>query len=244
MNKAPFEIVKKEIDDSHYYWIDGEFVPGVTSILDQSGPVEFGLRNFWMQNTPEDAKTKSNNALLFGSLIHSQIEQLLYGEEIDMNNFVYKDGTHCYETRKAQKHLMSFHNWFHEFNPVINSIKPEQVVGSKKYKYAGTLDLICEKDGELWLIDFKTSAGIYTNYERQVAAYKTAYEEMYGVVVAHTAILRTGTTHKAGYEFKEVSRGFDSFLNVYNTYLDDNDGKIPQPPEVNVYPERLRIIEK
>ena len=73
MNKAPYEIVRKEIDDSHYYWIDGEFVPGVTSILDQAGPVEFGLRNFWMQNTPEDAKKKSNEALEFGSLVHDAI---------------------------------------------------------------------------------------------------------------------------------------------------------------------------
>jgi len=140
--------------------------------------------------------------------------------------------------------LMSFHNWFHTFNPDLKSIQSEQVVGSKKYKYAGTLDLVCIKDGELWIIDFKTSAGIYPNYERQVSAYKQAYEEMYGVEIKHTAILRTGTTHKIKYEFKEVNKPFQSFLNVYQTYLDENGGKIPEPPLVDAYPNTLKLIEK
>lgn len=237
MRKAPFEIIKKEIDDSHYYWIDGEFVPGVTSILDQSGPVEFGLRNFWMQNTPEDAKKKSNEALEFGSLIHDAIERLLNGEELDLTS---KEYNHT----KVKKHLMAFHDWFHAFSPELDSIQTEHTIGSKKYKYAGTLDLACKKAGELWIIDFKTSAAIYTNYERQISAYKQAYEEMYGEEVKHTAILRTGTNHKAGYEFKEVNRPFQSFLNIYQTYLDDNGGKIPEPPMVDTYPDKLKIIEK
>lgn len=237
MKKAPFEIVRKEIDDSHYYWIDGEFVPGVTTILDNAGPVGFGLRNFWLQNTPEDSKKKSNEALEFGSLIHDAIEKLLYGEELDLTSKEYNDS-------RVKKHLMSFHDWFHEFSPDLTTIKPEFTVGSKKYKYAGTLDLACIKDNELWIIDFKTSAAIYPNYERQVAAYKYAYEEMFGEEVKHTAILRTGSQHKIGYEFKETEKNFDSFIHVYNTYLDEHNGKIPEPPKMDIYPEKLRIIEK
>lgn len=236
MNKAPFEIIRKEIDDSHYYWIDGKFVPAVTAILDQSGPVEFGLRNFWKQNSALEADQKMNDAAEFGSMIHDAIERLLNGEELNLVT--------DYESVKAKKHIMSFHDWFHTFNPDVETIQTEFTVGSKKYEYAGTLDLACMKDGELWIIDFKTTAGIYPNHERQLAAYKNAYEEMFGVKVAHTAILRTGTTHKVGYEFKEIERPFQSFLNIYKTYLDDNGGKIPDPPEVDVYPETLRIIEK
>ena len=237
MNKAPFEIVKKEIDDTHYYWIDGEFVPGVTSILDQAGPVEYGLRQFWMQNTQAEASKKSNDAMEFGSLVHDAIERLLNGEELDLTSPEYN-------FTKFKKHIMSFHNWFHTFNPDLTSIQSEQVIGSKKFKYAGTLDLVCLKDGEFWLIDFKTSAGIYPNYQRQLVAYKTAYEEMYGDKIAHMAILRTGTAHKIGYEFKEIDTPFQNFLNVYNTYIQDNGGKIPDPPEIDVYPEKLKIIEK
>lgn len=237
MKKAPFEIVKKEIDDSHYYWIDGEFVPGVTTILDQAAPVGYGLMAFFKNNSVDEINKKSNEAKEFGSLIHDAIERLLNGEELDLTSPEYN-------LTKIKKHLMSFHNWFHEFNPDLDSIQSEQIVGSKEYKYAGTLDLACKKDGELWIVDFKTSAGIYPNYERQVAAYKHAYEEMYGVKVAHTAILRTGTNHRVKYEFKEVDRPFDSFLTVYKTYVEENEGKIPEPPEVDVYPDKLKIIEK
>jgi len=236
MNKAPFEIIRKEIDDSHYYWIDDEFVPAVTAILDQSGPVEYGLRNFWKQNSATEADKKMEEAGEFGTMIHDALERLLNGEELDL----VKD----YPSIKAKKHIMSFHDWFHFFNPDLDSIQTEFTVGSKKYKYAGTLDLACTKDGELWIVDFKTSAGIYTNYERQVSAYKNAYEEMFEAKVAHTAILRTGTTHKVGYEFKEVSRPFKSFLNIYKTFLDDNGGKIPEAPLVDVFPDKLRIIQK
>jgi hypothetical protein len=237
MKKAPFQIVKKEIDDSHYYWIDGEFVPGVTTILDEAAPVAFGIRNFWISNTAEESSKKSNEAKEFGSLIHDAIERLLNGEELNLTSPEYN-------FTKVKKHLMSFHNWFHEFNPDIDSIQSEQIVGSKEYKYAGTLDLACTKDGELWIIDFKTSAGIYPNYERQVSAYKHAYEEMFGVKVAHTAILRTGTNHKSKYEFKETDRDFESFLTIYKTYVEENGGKIPEPPEVDAYPDTLKIIEK
>ena len=141
---------------------------------------------------------------------------------------------------------MSFHDWFHTFSEGLDldSIQTEQTVGSKKYKYAGTLDLACKKNGELWIIDFKTASGIHTSHERQLAAYKEAYQEYFGVKVDHTAILRTGTNHVAGYEFKEVERPFESFLNIYQTYLDNNGGKIPNPPEVFAYPDTLRILEK
>lgn len=235
---APFQVVRKDIDDEHFYYIDSEFVPGVTTILGEAGPVGYGLRNHWQTNTKSESEKILTISGDFGTLIHDAIERLLHGEELDLkrdySDTLYKD---------ARKHIMSFHDWFHAFKPDVKSIKPEFVVGSKKYKYGGTLDLFCTKDKESWVIDFKTASGIYSNHERQIAAYKHAYEEMTGKKIDKMGILRTGSRHKAGYEFKEVDRPFKSFLNVYETYLDEHGGKIPEPPLVDVYPERLRIIE-
>ncbi len=247
---AKFQVVRKDIDDSHYYWLlkaganikkfatEGMFVPGSTTILGDAGPVGYGLRNFWMANGKEGSDQIMKESGDFGTSIHDAIERLLYGEELDLerdySNTKYKD---------ARKHLMSFHDWFHAFKPDIKSIKPEFVVGSWKYKYAGTLDLFCTKGKENWLIDFKTGSGIYSNHERQIASYKQAYEEMTGKKIHKMGILRTGTRHKVGYEFRKVDKPFASFLNVYKTYLDENGGKIPKPPLVDVYPEKLRIIK-
>lgn len=236
MKIAPIQLVKKEIDDSHYYWLDGEFVPSVTAILEEAGPVGYALKKYFQDSTPEDIREKSKDSLKFGSLVHNTIERLLYGEEI---NLLAPEYNHT----KLKKHLMSFHNWFHEFKPDVHSIQTELMVGSRKYKYAGTLDLACKRNGELWIIDFKTSAGIYPNYERQIAAYKEAYQEMFGVKVDHTAILRTGTQHKKKFEFKETEKPFDSFLDVFKTFLDEHEGKVPEPPDVSVYPDTLKLLE-
>lgn len=235
---APYQVVRKEIDDSHFYWIDDEFVPGVTTILGDAGPIGNGLRKFWQKNTEAESRKILNDSAEFGSMIHGAIERLLWGEEIKLADYTgngYKN---------AAKHLMAFHDWFHEFNPDIKSIKPEFVCGSKKYKYGGTLDLFCVKDKETWVIDFKTSNSLHSNHERQIAAYKQAYEEMTGEKVDKIGILRTGSQHKVGYEFREVDRPFESFLNVYRTYLDEHGGKMPEPPVVDSYPDTLRIIEK
>lgn len=241
MNKLPYEVVRKEVDTSHYYWIDDEFVPATTEILGIAGPVEYGLRQFWQNNTASDAKKAMDEAAAFGTLIHENIEKLLYGEKI---NTVEQSSAMPFYKKSFDKHIMAFYDWFHQFNPDVISIKPEHVVGSKKYKYGGTIDLFCTKDKESYIIDFKTASGIHYSHELQLAAYKNAYEELYGIKIDHCYILRTGSQHKTGYEFKEVDRKFDEFLNVYNTYLSLNNGKIPEPPEVEIIPEELQLFTK
>lgn len=235
--KPNIEIVRKEVDSSHYYWVNGEFMPSVTHILDQSAPTPWALKNFFLNNTPESAEDIKNTAGNFGTLLHDAYEQLILGNEV----FLKDD----YKSLKAKKHLASFARWFAEFQPV--NAQAEQTVASLKYRYAGTLDCLCEKfnvetgKNEIWLIDFKTSGGIYWSYHCQVVAYKQAVEETFGIKVDRMAILRTGTIHKCGYEFKEVTRSFQSFLNLYNTFVDINDGKIPEPPTMDIYPVSLKF---
>lgn len=239
---SKYQVVRKEIDDSHFYWIDDEFVPATTEILGVAGPVEYGLRSFWQNNSASDANTIVEQAKEFGSLVHNSIERLLLGDTINLEAL---SSTMPFYKKDFKKHMMSFYDWFHAFKPDLNSIKTEQVVGSKKYKFGGTVDLYCKKDGKAWIIDFKTSSGIYLSHKMQLAAYKIAYEEYTGKKIDKVAILRTGSRHKAGYEFKEIEENHkDAFLNIYQVYLAMNNGKIPQPPEVVVYPEELSLYEK
>ena len=238
MKKAikQINIVRKEIDDTHYYWVNGEFFPGVTRILDEAAPMPYALKQYFLRSTPESAEKKLQITGDFGSLIHATIERLLLGEEINLEEE--------FPATKAKKHLCSFVAWFDDFKPDVDTIQTEHTIASLTHKYAGTLDLACRKNGEFWIIDFKTGSGIYHNHELQIAAYKQAYEEMYGVKVDHTAIMRTGSRHKKGFEFKEIKRSFKHFKAVYDSYLNLHDGKIPEPPKINVYPEKLQIIKK
>lgn len=70
----------------------------------------------------------------------------------------------------------------------IVPIASEILVGSIKHKIAGTLDLLALVDGELTLIDWKTSNQVSDEYANQVAAYKFCFEEMTGLKIKKAQI--------------------------------------------------------
>src|SRR3990167_4298407 len=125
-NKKKFDIVQKVIDDTHYYWVDGEFYPSVTHILDVAAPKEYGLLSFFKNNTPEDIEYIKKTTADRGSLVHALVESLLNGEEVPLKDY----------PRDVQKSVFSFYEWFNEYKPTKNI--SEHMVASKKYRYAGT----------------------------------------------------------------------------------------------------------
>lgn len=227
------KIVKRVIDDSHYYFVDDEFYPGVTTIIGEAGPTGEGLKHFFLKNTPESAEKIRNEAANFGTEMHEAYEVMLQGAELDLVN--------TYQTDKAREHIMSFVKWARGFK--MKDIETELVIYSKKYRYAGTLDLTFVHYGKRYIVDFKTSSGIYFGHETQLVAYKKAFEELRGEKVDVTAILRTGSRHSVGYEFKEIERPFKHFKNVYNTWLALNDDKMPTIPIklLKKYPEKIQL---
>lgn len=79
----------------------------------------------------------------------------------------------------------------------------EIMVGSRSLMYGGRIDLLAKDTaGKLILLDFKTSKYVSPSYFAQVAAYKLAFEEMYGLEVYRTAIVQCPR------EFTEKNMGF------------------------------------
>lgn len=243
------ELIRFETDISHYYWLDGMYLPGVSSILSEASPTPFGLKMFWQQNTKEEADTIFETAGDFGSKMHDAFERLLLAQELNLLN--------DYPSMKEKKCLMSFKDWFAYYKPT--EFEAEQPVASKKFKYAGTLDLVCMINKERWLIDFKTSNAIHFSHQLQVLAYKQAYEESYGTKIDRIGIARFGTTHKGNgipaagkikevgknWEFREVKAyTIDDFMNIYKIYLTLHGGEIPTPSEIAIYPETLKLLDE
>jgi len=226
-----YSIIKKEVDNTHFYWVDDEFMPSVSRILDVAAPKEFGLLNFFKQNTPEDIEEISGKAKENGSLVHDACEKLLNGIEIPLKDYPLR----------AKKALLSFFEWYNTTSP--KALITEQMVASKQFKYAGTLDLVCTIGGKRVLVDFKTNKGaIYKSNFWQLLAYKQAYEESTDERIDECWILRLGTSHKCGYEFKKCEEeSFDDFLNIYKIYLSLNGGSVEKPPVIDVYPETLKL---
>lgn len=61
----------------------------------------------------------------------------------------------------------------------VKVVAQEMRLVSEKYQYGGTPDAIGEYDGQLCLLDWKTSNSVYSDYLIQLAAYKNLWEENY-----------------------------------------------------------------
>lgn len=224
-------IVRKEVDGTHYYYVNEEFYPSVTRILDIAGPKEYGLINWFKQNSPDEIDSKSKEALEKGSMVHHLLEELLNGVIIPLAS--YPD--------PVKKLIARFYDWYMIFKPT--DYLTESTVASFKFKYAGTLDLVATINGKRVLVDFKTNkSGVYFSNKLQVMAYKQAYEETTGEKIDECYVLRLGSQHKAGYEFKLIDdTTVDDFVSVYKTYLTMNGGEVEKPPVIDTYPDILQL---
>lgn len=108
--------------------------------------------------------------------------------------------------------------WFQKVQPI--PIVSELLVGNDKYS-AGQLDFLCIIDGDLTLIDHKTSNGIdQDGYSMQTSAYKFFFEEMTGIKIKKTKILHLSKDYDKFeiYLVKNLSTAYKSFKNVCALY--------------------------
>lgn len=236
------------VNDKHFYKVGEEYYPSVTTIL-QALAKGIGFNKYMFSKTEVEAKQELEEAGLAGSKIHNAIEQLIAGRQFNYQDIEYVDDkgmAHRGLTPEEANKLKTFIRWWHEYQPRV--FASEKIVYSKTHKYAGTMDFIgtikegkIDKksktpDKDLWfIIDWKTSGGIYPSYEMQVTSYAQAEMEMTEKKIDKVAILRIGTRHKAGYEFKildNISGPYRAFLGVLNAWRYENPKFAPRIVEI------------
>lgn len=176
----------------HKYYIDGKLANGVTTAL---GIINKPQLIYWsarmaseyvkenivpgealdeleIQELVEGAKTahrqRKDGAADRGTYVHNWIEEFVRtGEQPDMP---------INETLKEV--IESFLSWWNRTK--IKPITPEIKLCSPSMGLAGTADLLCEIDGKLTIVDWKTGSGIYTDMFYQLAAYAIMYKEEFG----------------------------------------------------------------
>ena len=118
-------------------------------------------------NAKTNAKKQGDNILNIGSMVHKFCEMWLKGEKFtDPEDPVIKG---CFEKFKKfwKKHKLKV-------------IESEKILYSER-GFCGTLDLVAkDPSNNLWLIDIKTSKGVFINMVHQLHGYKLAYEEQTG----------------------------------------------------------------
>lgn len=115
-------------------------------------------------------KKEMEKAAEIGSQVHALVEWTLKGE------LCHKVGPSPIISDKAQWAFMAWEDWRRAVN--LKPLMVEQAVWSDEHRYAGTMDLLAEVDGQLTVLDWKTGKKIYPEAYIQNAAYRHAVREM------------------------------------------------------------------
>ena len=155
------------------YEIDGVWYPRVTSIC--SIKAKPGLYKFYGSlpsfQAGEDMKNKSAAE---GTLMHDVVEQILLGNSMEIPE----------QIKPAIDELFKFLNKYR-----VTTLQTEELLVSKKHRYAGTMDVLAEIFGKPGVLDIKTSYAVFRDYNIQTAAYVEALKE-YGHMNLKRWILR------------------------------------------------------
>jgi hypothetical protein len=180
--------------DSHTYRLDGQPVPGVTSVLKL-------LDDF--AGVPEHLLEAARK---FGSHVHEACALLVRGQldwtRLDADLLPYVDAAR---------------RFIEESGVVV--LASELRVAHRPLKYAGTLDLMARWQRQNCLFDFK-SGQFPRTVGPQTAAYAHAYLEQTGIRVARRYCIQLNPALPNGYKVHALTEPSDfhvfvSCLNVY-----------------------------
>lgn len=241
----------RKIEDAfgHSYHHDQYgYCAGVTTVLSETLPTPFGLKEWYKLNDRYSIEKVFKEATDQGSKTHGYIEMLNLAQEVDLES----------ENIETQKQVTSYIDWVRNWNP--EQMQTEQVIFYKdeNMQFAGTVDIIAMIDGKRYLIDIKTSNQVGISAYLQVAAYAEAYEASYGEKIEETLILQLGTSHKTlntrkpilgkpsngvGWKIHEHPKTFEDFRLTYQMWMMLQDGVYPEPPKVVEYATKVKLFE-
>ena len=203
------------LPDSRYYRRNGEYYPSITYVLSHYPKGKHFQE--WLKKVGYSADWIVKKASEEGTQVHEMIEAYLNGEELKF----LEHGRPMYAPNVWQMFLR-FVDFWEEYKPTL--IEVEVHLFSDELKVAGTCDMICEINGELWVIDFKTSNHLQTTYDLQTAMYAKCFEECFGKKVNRTGVLwlksskrgpKKGKMQGKGWEVYESPRTIEENLDIY-----------------------------
>jgi hypothetical protein len=150
---------KIEYADSRFYKLnDQTYIPSVTTVLSVY-PKDYYFYE-WLKNNGSNSDILRDAAAESGSKVHNALEQLLKGQEIN------HEGYSLEEWEMINKGVEFFTRY------KFTNIRTEDNYVTEKCAWAGTIDFIGELNGEVWMIDFKTSNYVSEIHYLQLLAYK------------------------------------------------------------------------
>lgn len=232
------------LDRRVYKRSEGVYYPSVTTILQYMPKNKFF--ESWLKDVGHNADLIMRRAGKQGTQVHEACEKLILGEEVswmdDYGNAKY--------SQIVWEMILKFHEFWSTYKPEL--ISAEEFVWSDEHKYAGTADIVCKIDDEVWLLDIKTSNSIHKSYDLQLASYAKALEESKGIKIDRTGIVWLKAHSRGPSKQKNVMQGkgwkvlkvddidknFELFKMIYQLY------SLEHPivePIYNSYPTTLKL---
>jgi hypothetical protein len=216
MEKVKFN---KHRTHQKYVTTDGTVVPGASTVAKVGSDSSALLHWAWQCGVDGlDYRKVRDTAADIGTLCHFMIECHLTGKEPDLDAFSADD------IKRAKVSFDKFREfWEREELKIIN---PETVLVSDKYRYGGTLDAPCtNKNGDIILVDWKTSKAIYDEYLYQLAGYENLWNEDGGefgqTKINRRVIVRIGKKDEGDFEVRwlsDLKNEFEIFKAQLNLY--------------------------
>lgn len=201
-----------------YRVADGTRVPSVTTILSRfkdSGALmkwayttgrEHGRLEAEGKDAPTSLYEVSGKAADIGTAAHSMVEARIKGGSPESTEHYLSLSSEDQE--KAANAFGMYERWAAQTR--LEVVAQEVGLISEAHRFGGTLDAIGLIDGELCLVDWKTSNGVYSDYLLQLAAYRVLWEE------ANPDKILSG-----GFHLCRFSKEHGDFAHHYYRELDD-----------------------
>ena len=173
----PLDSEAKMVDGKRVYATpNGEYYPSITTVIGNNAKKQAGLAKWRARVGKEKAAAISSRSASRGTKFHSITEDYL-NNELDIKK--YKD---------SPLPVVMFEQTKKTFDRIGNIYLQEAFLYSKHLEVAGRVDLVAEFDGELSIIDFKTSAepkreAYLYDYFIQETAYACCFQELYSLTV-------------------------------------------------------------
>ena len=199
-----FEIPEIKVIDGkrHYVTPDGNSYPSITTILSQQE--NLGIEAWKAKVGEKEAKRISKESMRIGTAVHQMAEFYL-------SNYIIK-------LKDEDKKIVDTFNRLRFLLGNINNIVGLEVpLCSDLLRVAGTTDCIAEYNGQLSIIDFKTSRRPkkeewIDDYYMQTFAYKLMFEEMTGIEIQQIVILVACVESFDVQVFKKPAKDADEWL--------------------------------
>lgn len=227
-------LIQVNVPDTNFrYYFDTETRVRMVSVTRCLSVLAMGESFYqWLRKHGEESKVLTEMAQDSGTKIHGIIETWIKGECIpeDLHLWYMNSVDSVQLSSDEISKLQGFINFNNKYKPKY--LHTEITLAIPEIKVAGTIDIICEIDGVIYIVDIKTGSGIHNNNKLQIAFYEKAYRENFVMDYekrTDRALLHLKSDTKKGYNFQvqknTLEHDFKGFVAARDLWFWDNPAR-------------------